>query len=458
MIPSGSSFAGETLLFFPNEQNFQLKNKEIIEFVYDTDYNRYEFFGIISASSKTITPYAGISKTISATDLNTVIVTSNTNPVAITIPTNAAVPLPIGFTFGITQQAAGVVTVGGSGVSFISDCGNVSVQGETRTYTKTDTNTWSVVGNRSRENANFTGNFKLNDYPNTRNDGALSGNKVLGTDVNGNLKMYSITIMPAPFLEILIPDSTLPSTTTNFVLKGSFFTPTMTVVIVGQTINYITFISDNEVRVNVTTGASEGSFSVTLNNGSQSVFPNALLIVLGTVFIPLNTDWTSASNLEAKTGELDIITLNSSGSAIWNKPFDYTKNFSLRFQFKQSPYGAATTNNYGQRNFEIINTSDSNFNYYFNLYCNGSGFYADTADPSDGSDPINNGLLGTVSANYLLNQIDMFEFKWTSGVMKFYVNSILKRTFSNGITQNQRLKITLSEFDEFNIKYIELAS
>jgi hypothetical protein len=46
LYPSGSNFPGEAVLFFPNNpDNFILQNKEIIEFVYDTDSNRFEYFG-----------------------------------------------------------------------------------------------------------------------------------------------------------------------------------------------------------------------------------------------------------------------------------------------------------------------------------------------------------------------------------------------------------------------------
>jgi hypothetical protein len=53
LLPSGSSFAGENLFFFPNLANFQIKNKEIISFVYDVDNNRYSYSGIITTNITT---------------------------------------------------------------------------------------------------------------------------------------------------------------------------------------------------------------------------------------------------------------------------------------------------------------------------------------------------------------------------------------------------------------------
>jgi hypothetical protein len=63
LVSSGSSLPGETVLFFPNEDNFILGDKEIIEFVYDTDSNRFEFFGVISNN---IQHFKGVYTTLSA--------------------------------------------------------------------------------------------------------------------------------------------------------------------------------------------------------------------------------------------------------------------------------------------------------------------------------------------------------------------------------------------------------
>jgi hypothetical protein len=89
----------------------------------------------------------GISRTFAVDDLGKTIIFTGTNPVALTLPTNVAVPLAIGFRVKVTQQGTGVVTSSTAGISTITDSGNVSVQGETREYIKTDIDTWSVEGN-----------------------------------------------------------------------------------------------------------------------------------------------------------------------------------------------------------------------------------------------------------------------------------------------------------------------
>ncbi|WP_431241121.1 hypothetical protein ACQ9BO_13415 [Flavobacterium sp. P21] len=182
--------------------------------------------------------------------------------------------------------------------------------------------------------------IKLSNYLSTRNDGQSPTNRVLGTDANGNLKMYSISSFPAPFLESLIADSPLPSNTGKVILKGAFFTPTMTVTITGQTVNYITFINDNEVHVNVTTGPTEGYFDVILNNGLTSTFIGKMLVVLGTIYKPVLADWdtiiqTPNLNLEGSMLLQNIATISS---ARWTKAIDPTKKFRIHFSVTESPY------------------------------------------------------------------------------------------------------------------------
>jgi hypothetical protein len=292
------------------------------------------------------------------------------------------------------------------------------------------------------------GDKNFTSYPNTRNDGANPTNKILGTDANGNLKSYSMALMPAPFLKVLIPDSTLPSTTTNFKLKGAFFTPTMTVVIGGATINYITFISDNEVDVNVTTGAAEGSFPVTLNNGISATFNNALFIVLGTVYSPAVTDWINIVepvNFEAKN--MLLKTAYSAGSARWNKNLDVTKNFRVLFTMTFSPLTSTASPNTLAGNDILLIKSVLNdallfkFNNYQNIYFD---LYPPTGDRISGF----GGGIG-----------DTFRLDYISGIFYFYRNSTLitSITQNQNLTNNAYLVFSVQAQDIKDIKYIELA-
>jgi hypothetical protein len=299
--------------------------------------------------------------------------------------------------------------------------------------------------------------IRLSNYPSTRNDGQLPTNKVLSTDANGNLKMYTIATAPAPYLEVLVPDSTLPSTTTNFILKGAFFTPTMTVAIAGQTINYITFVSDNLVKVNVTTGATEGSYAVTLNNGIQAVFPNALLIVLGTVYSPLALDFTSVVNMKPIDGGLNILAFNSLGSAKWNKTFNSSINWEFRFQTGISPL-ATQGINYG---FETRHVLFKRVSDNVNICNFTSRYYAPDNAGLTYFTPTNGFAGDLIIANTKpLYEADVIRLKHVASThtVYVYVNNTLKFTYLNLINENMYVEVSSPYFNIFNIKYIELAS
>jgi len=152
-------------------------------------------------------------------------------------------------------------------------------------------------------------------------------------------------ISPAPFLDEVIPDSYAPSTTGNFKLKGSFFTENMTVTTTGGTVNYIIFHNDNDVDVNITTGATEGTFSVTIDNGISKTFDSVLLIILGTVFSPLTADWINIVGEPDLSKDGDMILTNAivKSSATWDKVIDKTKNFRLYFSTLESPLVAKSS-------------------------------------------------------------------------------------------------------------------
>lgn len=284
--------------------------------------------------------------------------------------------------------------------------------------------------------------IRLSNYPSTRNDGQLPTNKVLAPDVNGNLKLYRIATAPAPYLYELIPDSYLPSNTGNFILKGSFFTPDMTIVLQGQTINYKTFISDNEVRVNVTTGSAEGYFDVILDNGISATFSKALFIVLGTVFKPNVTTWTNKT-INADTseeGSLNVGVYGSQDSAVWNQVFDITKNFRFSFNAFLTPFSSVKRNSSA---WVILKDLSGNEKYkievhdiYFYFYENGS-----TSSWAQWS---------SYGAN--------IELRWVSGVLYFYVNGALRYTSTLVFTENIKLTAIVKYYDLKNIRYVELAN
>jgi len=293
-------------------------------------------------------------------------------------------------------------------------------------------------------------NLKLGSYTSTRNDGQLYTNKVLSTDASGNLKLYSLPIStyPAPYLTEIPNNNYLPNTTGNIVLKGSFFTPNMTVLIQGQTVNYITFISDNEIYVNITIGSEEGLFGVTLNNGLSVTFADALLIVLGTVYIPTISDWTNVANpISFETGEVLTQTGYSQGSALLNFTLDKTKNYSLYYKMEISPLiipssiGRGTYQNAVFLRDQVTGDVYSFFIWWFdidsvNLMCRKNN--AEITAFGGGS-----------FSNFNLR------FHFNNGKMYLYMSGILLYSFGDNEFQNS-LEATFSVglFDYKKIKYV----
>ena len=301
-------------------------------------------------------------------------------------------------------------------------------------------------------------NVALGSYPSTRNDGQLPNNKVLSTDANGNIKLYTITTTPAPFLEVLAPDSTLPSTTTNITLKGAFFTPNMSVTISGQTVNYVSFVNDNLVTVNITTGSAEGLFDITLNNGLSATFKNAFMTVLGTIYTPLTAEWTSHTGaITAGDGKIETLSYTSVGSVIWNRELDWTKNFEIRCKPRKSPFGVPTGYQYSF--LQLLNVSDNTNK--LNLAWTYPVGYVECRTSFDYeiySAPIAPSANSSLEAwNTYIEDIEI-KIRWFDGIFTLWHNGQLKKTFSSGLTENLKLKASVYSTDLYDIKYIELAS
>lgn len=272
-------------------------------------------------------------------------------------------------------------------------------------------------------------------------------------------------LLPQVFLSELIPDSYLPNTTGNFRLIGAYFTETMVenenlnstngILIEGQTINYATFVSDNEILVNVTTGSAEGKFDVTLNNGSGAkVFNDFVLIVLGDVYKPTSLDWENIIQTPNILTEGEMILVNPSvtSSATWTKAIDTSKHFRIQFSIKESPLvlkssvaqtfityfsmtDDVTGDNYQIRVWLEANFDRSKFYIYKNNVAIGAHRY-------------------TVSGNFI------FEYDGAN----IYLNTNLSDEYQMNLIENVVLSNTwkcrfyVKHYDIKNIKYIELAS
>ncbi|MBP4136959.1 IPT/TIG domain-containing protein [Flavobacterium geliluteum] len=295
--------------------------------------------------------------------------------------------------------------------------------------------------------------IRLSNYPSTRNDGPSTTNKVLAPDLNGNLKLYTIATFPAPFLSESTPDTILPSTTTNFTLKGAFFTPTMTVSIAGQTVNYITFVSDNLIKVNITTSATEGSYTMTLNNGSSATYPNALLIVLGRVYQPTESEWTGlvASPNVSEIGSMKSTAVSVLQSGIW-KTIPPNIDFRIQLSGEDSPLFNSNhdSQDFGG-NLRLLKASDNSYLWIIAIRkAAGTGNQIRVKNYLGGDNGDNNG-----AAQGLANgKIITLERK--SGFWKLYVNFVLTYSFTETINEEMYIQCLVKNQELKNIKYIEL--
>jgi hypothetical protein len=203
----------------------------------------------------------GIARTFTLSDLNTTIVFTGSNPVALTLPTDTAVVLPIGFKVKVTQKGTGIVTSSTAGISVITDCGYIMAIGETRTYVKVDANTWSIEGNK--------GNIA------TLDDVATKMNKPIGfintipkydtentigkSRITDNGFFLGIDTVRTPEKDLTFgyqKDRVLAIEESSNIVRGKNLT-----IAAGRAINYVP--SENFVRVNTNIDSSrKGGFTI----------------------------------------------------------------------------------------------------------------------------------------------------------------------------------------------------
>jgi hypothetical protein len=303
--------------------------------------------------------------------------------------------------------------------------------------------------------------LKLSNYLSTRNDGQLSTNKVLSTDANGNLKMYSIgAFYPAPFLYELTGNSYLPNNTGNFVLKGAFFTPAMTAEIPGQTVNYITFINDNEIHVNVTTGNIEGNFDVILNNGLSVTFKNRLLIVLGTIIKPVMSDFSVlAGNPNiSDIGEFKLNLFNIQCAATFFT-IPVGQNFRVYATLAATPLSSTPVN--GGPNVEtisLISAADNTVKFAMKIYLNGVGLSSNRLDTFQSSTGLGYpNTRGSLIGNSSIRDNPTFFFE-RIGTEYRIRNSNTNILFTDTFNGDLKIRVDIRYYDIINLKYVELAT
>lgn len=109
--------------------------------------------GSVTLSTNTQTnAQTGTTYTLALSDNGKLVTLANANPIAVTIPLNSSIALPVGATIMLAQYGAGAVTVqGAGGVTVVSNGAVASAPVSRTTYSpvgliQTSANNWLVVG------------------------------------------------------------------------------------------------------------------------------------------------------------------------------------------------------------------------------------------------------------------------------------------------------------------------
>lgn len=270
----------------------------------------------------------------------------------------------------------------------------------------------------------------------------INGQSILGY---GNI---SISAFPSPNLNFIVPDNQLPNTTFNIFFHGDYFTPTMTVAIAGQTVNSVIYQNSNLVLVNITTGNAEGLFAITLNNGTSSYFPSALLVVLGTVYTPKN------ENIIPLTGGVEVDNdsiIKTTAYGIKSTFFlDYLipagQDFRITGKAFKSPYYINESNNERLDFIELFSGEDLK-KYTFMISCyNGGNNNINLYQQSTGDERqfYRDNILG----------VDFF-IQRIGSEMSFWINNQKWFVFTDVSTIDLKIKMGVY-YGDWNVKYIEL--
>lgn len=270
----------------------------------------------------------------------------------------------------------------------------------------------------------------------------------------------------APLLVDIIPDSYLPDSTGDVDLYGEFFVPDMDVIFEGQTVNYMTFINSQHVRVNVTRGSVEGTFEVILNNGIESVWTDAILVVLGDVTVPSLENYSTLNFLTAPNpGELSITNINDNGIAVIDSNFITIPpdiDYEIRFKWKIASILNGTFHTSKDNHFiELLSLNDDSLKYklycsyihskssdeYINTYCTMS-----SVSPNGTNTPLGGGY---PSFDQMYQGLS-FKIQRVDNVTRmFSYNGQV--TMDSEFNDNMYIKLQLNCLDVVGIKYIELA-
>jgi hypothetical protein len=386
-----------------------------------------------------ITTIPGTSYALDIDDYNSILLFTNVNPVTLTIPTDTSVAIPIGTSQQFTQQGTGVVTVGGAGVTIVTDLLLSSVQGETRTLTKIGTNTWSLEGNHNKVQG--VGTIYVSS---TGND---------STGIEGNI------LKPFASLNAAIPLLFSSATATKIeIISNGTFTTTASLNGAGKLLfiesDYTVTLNINSVGANT---VSSQKYLLPLGTLNFNPASNTSFNV-STVILVKNMSKTSIFSLtDDNAGDWDLVvtgTLTLNGGKLFGTNNGYSRiivnilncvgvselimrtgNFTGLFNTVDIKINSITHNNtlrllsniYGIVNLEIGNISGSYAGAYFDLN------YNDVQGGGQLNLKFNNSIISTNCGFRLGMYNDMF----VTGVVKTTANFLFSskiRSFKSVIS------------------------
>lgn len=267
--------------------------------------------------------------------------------------------------------------------------------------------------------------------------------------------------LPPIVFNRLEPISLQPSQTQTLKIYGEYLTVNTTVAIEGQTVNSVEYkfdANDNPyLEVNISTSAIESEYDIILNNGSELVLIDALLVSVGVVTIPTSPDWTNVqNNLDVSMpGEAKISVYDANQSAQWHLPFNSSQDFKISFQFQLSPLGPMGNDWRGQQ-VVLRNSSNDSAVCTVSTWYNGNYTFIGSHQGGTYNDELTfNNNDHAVAANWLEDRL--IELKWEDGLLQLLIDGNSVRTFTTPLDGDYYLHIMdLDMIDIVNLKHIAL--
>ncbi|MCI2229593.1 hypothetical protein MC378_10475 [Polaribacter sp. MSW13] len=275
---------------------------------------------------------------------------------------------------------------------------------------------------------------------------------------------YLESILDAPYLDAIEPVSMLPSTTQDIILYGSSFTRSTTVTTENSniTINNIWYELHVElkipiIRLNVTSTSVEGDITFIIDNGKKEIVSGYFSIILGEVFQPTVSDWINISGATPlSTGSIGVGSYNSYSEALWDKEFDYTKDFMVSFKYVRSPLGLPN-DAYTEPIIRLLSVVDDTEDFGFVTYQNSDSFYK-VFYYEGGTLRYGETIEGGVdfSETFELVEDITVSIKFIGGYYSYYHNDNLIKIRPYVPTHNFKLMFASRTTNIKDIKYIEL--